>query len=68
MGTPESQRIVMTQFSLDQFEKTQRGKEVESEEVEKYLQDLWSYETVVLDALIDRLEEREKLRYQEGAC
>jgi len=58
----------MTQFSLDQFEKTQRGKEVESEEVEKYLQDLWSYETVVLDALIDRLEEREKLRYQEGAC
>jgi len=68
VGTPESQRIVMTQFSLDQFEKTQRGKEVESEEVEKYLQDLWSYETVVLDALIDRLEEREKLRYQEGAC
>jgi hypothetical protein len=59
----ESEKFEVKTFRLDQFDAvtaTTLTKRVQHEEVEQYLDRLWSYETEVVDAVIARMEERER--------
>ena len=62
----DSDKIELTTFSLDQFDNKGviNAKQVQKEEVDNYLNNLWSSDAGLMGDIVDKMEEKERLKFE----